>query len=1027
MSDPMKNCMRYTLLILLLSMTALTKAASTLTVHGTVKDAATGQSVQGVKVEAGNYSGITDETGTYRLRVPSRMVQLTFSMDGYVKKIVPAQGDSILNVLLYGDAFRSGKSGDAFTNTTSLSVDDELSLRWGNDVRVLKRSANAASGDNLFIRGYHSLNANSQPLFVVDGTIWDEQNITSSIFSGFYQNPLADIDVNDIESVEIVKDATSLYGSKGANGVIVIQTKRGRSNVTRIAADISHGFNWAPRSYDVMNASQYRTYLSEIMKGTGSASALSTDFSSLFGTDRNATDYSTYHNNNDWSENVYQNGQTQYYGVNVQGGDDIAKYSISLGYTSNEGTVKSTNFSRLNTRINSDVYLHPRLTLETSIYFSSMNRKLQDDGVNDYTSPTFLADIKAPFLLAKRYTDDGLILTNTLNDVDALGVSNPTSIIENARNTNKHYRFGVSMAPVWKINNTLKLNSRFTYTLNNTKEHYFSPMSGVAPQKVDGQTWYNTIKDQTMSQNNLFGTIQLNYDKTFGNDHQVHAFVGYRILSTTFKSMYEDGHNSGNDKVVNMNNSLSFRSVDGVNTEWNSMASYAQVKYSFQERYTAWAMVSEDASSRFGDQASGALRFMNGSWATFPSIGASWLLTNERFLEPATWLNHLNLRTSFGYTGNDDIDGMNRYSYLRSVNYLKAATGLQISGLANSALKWETTGKFNAGIDARFFNDGLSLSVDYFRHITDNLLTVKQAPMESGLLSFLSNEGKLANEGLDVTLGARLVNTTTFKWNTELGFNTYVNTILELPDGDYRTPVLGGEVLTAVGGPVGVFYGYKSLGVLQTTEDATAANLKLQNADASYSRFAAGDIQFEDKDGNHVINELDKQVIGNPNPDLTGSFSNRFSYKKVTLDVFCTYSLGNAVYNYKRQMLESMSNLYNQSSAVLNRWKSEGQQTEMPMAVFNDPMGNSRFSDRWIEDGSFFKLKNVKLTYELPVNNPYLQGVTLWAAGTDLITFTKYLGTDPEVSISRNVLYQGIDNGILSSGPSFYMGIKLNL
>jgi hypothetical protein len=280
---------------------------------------------------------------------------------------------------------------------------------------------------------------------------------------------------------------------------------------------------------------------------------------------------------------------------------------------------------------------------------------------------------------------------------------------------------------------------------------------------------------------------------------------------------------------------------------------------------------------------------------------------------------------------------------------------------------------------------------------------------------------------MEMTLGARLVNTSAFKWNSELAFSHSVNTLLELPDGDYRTPVLGGEVLTAVGGPVGVFYGYKSLGVFSTSEEATTANLKLQNTDASYSRFAAGDIQFNDKDGNHIINELDKQEIGNPNPDLTGSFSNRFTYKNIMLDILCTYSLGNDVYNYKRQVLESMANLYNQSSAVLNRWKSEGQQTEMPRAEYNDPMGNSRFSDRWIEDGSYLKLKNVKLTYELPIDNPYLQGITLWAAGTNLITFTKYLGIDPEVSISRNVLYQGIDNGVLSSGPSFFMGIKLNL
>ncbi|MDP4276202.1 MAG: SusC/RagA family TonB-linked outer membrane protein [Bacteroidota bacterium] len=1027
----MKNCVNYIILALLLGYTSFAmaqeKQLQQLTAHGQVKDAVTGQPVQGVRVEAGEYTALTDEAGAYRVRIPFDRVQLSFSIEGYVKRTVPLQGDSVRNVTIYSEAFRSVKGGDAFNNTVSLSVDDELSLRWGGDVRAVGRSAIAASGDNLFIRGYNSLNATAQPLFVVDGTIWDEQNITPSIFKGFYQSPLADIDVNDIESVDVIKEATSLYGSKGANGVILINTKRGRSNVTRIGADIWYGLNSAPQKDNVMNAAQYRTYLSEIIKGASNAPELATAFSSYFGMDRQASDYSTYHNSNDWADDVFQCGNTKHYGINVQGGDDIAKYSISLGYTGNEGTVKSTGFSRLNTRINSDVYLHPDLMLKSSIYFSYLSRTLQDDGVNAYTSPAFLADIKAPFLIARRYTDDGSILTNTLNDVDALGVTNPVSLIENAKNSDKHYRFGVSVAPTWTINTNWKLNGQFSYTLSNAKEHYFSPMTGVAVQYVDGQAWHNTVKDQTMSQNNLFGNLQLSYGKTLGNGHRVDAFAGYRILGTSFLSTYEDGHNTGNDKVINMNGTLAYRSVDGANTEWHSMAFYSRFGYSYQDRYKVWAVLSEDASSRFGNKASGSFRFMNGSWATFPSIGTSWMLSNETFMKSIDWLNRLNVRTSYGFTGNDDIDGMNRYAYLTSVNYLGAATGLKLSGLANPALKWEMTGKYNAGIDLAFLNERLTISVDYYKHMTSDLLTVKQAPVQTGLDTYLCNGGKLSNEGMEVTFGANLIDCKTFKWYTDFSFSHYVNKIRELPDGDYTTSILGGEVLTAVGSPVGLFYGYKTKGLFTTSEDASAANLEIQNADASYSHFAAGDVYFVDKDKNGIINKLDRQVIGDPNPDLTGSFTNRFTYRNLTLDVLSTYSLGNDVYNYKRQQLESMSMLYNQSSAILNRWKAEGQQTEVPRAVYGDPMGNSRFSDRWIEDGSFFKLKQVKLSYAISINSPYIQGITLWTAGTNLLTCTRYLGTDPEVSMSQDVLYQGIDNGMLAGGRSFYMGVKLNL
>jgi TonB-linked SusC/RagA family outer membrane protein len=1031
----MKNCFKYFLFAILFVCTipVLAQHAPTqtldsrLTAHGIVSDAVSGKPIQGVRITAGTYNAMSDEAGAYRIKLPSRMVSLRFALDGYVQKNVPLQGDSILNISLYSEAFGSSKSGDALTNTTSLAMDGELAMRWGSDVRSISRSATAASGSNLFIRGYNSLNANAQPLMVVDGTIWDEQNITGSIFDGFYQNPLADIDVNDIESVEVVKDASSLYGSKGANGVIRIQTKRGRSNVTRIAADISYGYNQAPASYRVMDASQYRTYLSEIMKGTSSAATLTTTFNGIFGMDKNTAEYTTFHNEHHWSDNVFRNGNTQHYGINVQGGDDVAKYSISLGYAGNKGTVQSTGFSRLNTRINSDVYLHPRLTLETSIYFTYMSRQLQDDGVNAYTSPTHLADIKAPFFIAKRYTDDGTVLTNTLNEVDALGVSNPVSLLENAANSNKHYRFGVSLSPVWKINDQWRLSSRFTYTLSNTKEHYFSPLSGVATQYVNGQAWRNTIKDQTMSQNNLYGNLQLNYGKNFGTDHRLDAFAGYRLLNTSFKSAYEDGHNSGNDKVVNMNSSLSYRSVDGANTSWNSVALYAQGTYSFQERYRAWLTLSEDVSSRFGDQAEGAIRFLNGSWATFPSAGLSWLVSNESFMHGMNVLNHLNLRTSYGLTGNDDLDGMNRYAYLTTINYRGAATGLHLNGLANSALKWETTAKFNAGIDLAAWNDLLTINLDYYQHQTNDLLTVKQAPMVSGLQNFVCNGGQLSNRGVELQVGLRMVNLEKLKWNTEFSVAHFSNRIEALPDGDYTTPILGGEVLTSIGNPAGLFYGYKTLGVFRTSDEASLAGLKMQNDDATYSSFGPGDVHFVDAFNDRIINDRDKRIIGNPNPDLTGSLSNRLTMGPFVLDVLCTYSLGNDVYNYKRQALEGMTSLYNQSAAVLNRWKTEGQTTSMPKAVFGDPLGNSRFSDRWIEDGSYLKVKQAKLSYTLPVNSLYLKGLTVWAACTNLYTFTKYLGIDPEVSINRNVLYQGIDNGVLADGRSFYMGVKFNL
>ena len=996
-------------------------------VSGIVTDASTHQPVQGVQVSSGQYEALTDEKGHYRVGASSRHANITLRRDGYTERVVALRGDTLVNTTLYSQAFRPKLSNDAFTTaTTAISLEDLLAERAGSDVRKVSRSGAAGVGANLFIRGYNSLNANAQPLIVVDGVIWDEQTQVSSLFEGQYNNPLSDIDVNDIEQVQILKNASSIYGTKGANGAILITTKRSHSRVTKITADLSYGFNLRPKTYDMLNAADYRTYLSEVMKGTSTGSSYATLFKSFMGTDPTATDYSTYHNNTDWSDEVYRMGGTQHYGVSIDGSDDVASYAISLGFTQSNGTVKSTDYSRLNARINADFNLSRKLQLGTRMYYTYVAKDLQDDGVEATTSPTYISCIKSPFLVPYSYTDDGSMLTNTLNDVDVLGISNPVALIENAKNTNKHYRFGISLMPSWKINSHFTLDGVAGYTLISTKEHYFSPMTGVAAKKVDGHTWRNTVKDQAMTQNNLYGNVNLKYNLLKGKS-ALDAMVGYRIMHAQLKNTYADGHNTGNDKVTNLNNSLSYRTLSGVDTDWGSMSLMAQVDYTYDHRYQAWATLSEDASSRFGKDASGSFRMMGGSWATFPSAGAAWNISNERFMNSLKWIDKARVYVGYGLTGNDDMDGMSRYSYLSGVKYLGNATGLKIGALANDQLKWETVSKLNAGLQLSLLDDRLQLGFDYYRHVTSDLLTYKKADVETGLDYYMCNGGKMKNTGYEVSVGARPIALKNFSWQTDLSFSHYKNQITQLPDGEYTTQVGEGEVLTSVGGAAGLFYGYKTEGIFATSEEAKAANLKVQNSDASYSHFGAGDVHFVDRDGNGIINEADKQVIGDPNPDLTGSFFNRFTYKRITLDVLCTYSLGNDIYNYQRQTLESMSSFYNQTNAVRNRWKNEGQNATMPRAVYGDPMGNSRFSDRWIEDGSFFAIKNVKISYDIPISNTYIHGLNVWLAASNLYTFTHYLGVNPDVSQSSNVLYQGIDYGYLAEGRSFYVGVKINL
>jgi hypothetical protein len=340
----------------------------------------------------------------------------------------------------------------------------------------------------------------------------------------------------------------------------------------------------------------------------------------------------------------------------------------------------------------------------------------------------------------------------------------------------------------------------------------------------------------------------------------------------------------------------------------------------------------------------------------------------------------------------------------------------------------ETVKKQNVGLDLSVFNNRLSISGDLFKHTTSDLLTMKQLKSIAGLDYYWANGGKLENRGYEISLNAKALVLNNFQWELGGSLANYKNKILELPDGDYTTKILGGEVLTSVENPAGLFYGYKTEGVFSTTQEATDANLKIADyTGVGYIPFTAGDMRFADLHKDGIIDEKDKTVIGDPNPDFTGSFNTRLVYKKLSVTALFNFSYGNDVYNYARSQMEAGYNLYNQSAAMLNRWINEGQRTSMPKTIYGDPMGNSRFSDRWIEDGSYLRFKSLTLAYEVPVNSIFLSGFTIWASANNLWTYSKYLGSDPDFSIGNSILYQGIDSGLLSQGRSYFVGLKLNL
>ena len=1037
------------------------------TITGTVYDAATNQPMAGVRVQATGhtrFTAMTNAEGKYSISVPEYVTLLTFTTPDYLLVQRPIGDNKVINARLYCDKFKKDYDADivftaerGFKNetTTAITIDSDIQNKLGADVRSITRSGTIGIGAAMFIRGLNSINAKAQPLIVVDGVIWDSQEDNETIHMGAYNNVLSAIDVNDIRDVKVLKNATAIYGARAANGVILINTKRGESLATKITANIYANISLEPQTYKMMGAEDYRIYANDMI----SAMDISPNSKSLqfLRSDKDFLYYNKYHNNTDWTDLVYREAFTQNYKINVEGGDEIAMYNFSFGYTNGESPVKSNSFNRLNVRLNSDIELAKCLKTRVDISYARVARDLLDDGVREnvsdfpLTSVGVLADIKSPFLSQYRYSETGkkseildVADTYAYDVASEAGVAypnnslyNPMTIITKGsgsqKNEMEYTNMGITIAPELKLGD-FTITETFNYSLHRVSEKYFLPYS--TPSDKSYYHFYskslntrigNYVSSSFGKEAAISSDTRVAWNKVFGA-HNVSAFGGFRYTDFNFDSNVLSAPNTGNDNNFNIQN-VESPTNDGDNNVWKNIAWYLSADYSFKTKYFLQIAASMEASSRFGINADGALKMCGVSWGLFPSVQAGWLISSESWFNVKP-INSLKLRAGFNITGNDAIDYFAARSYLQAVKYSENYMGLQFGNMENDGVKWESTSRFNAGFDAMFIDNRIALSFDWYYAKTKDLLVQKKNPYISGMNTYWGNGGELKNTGIEATLNAKVINTRDFQWELGLSVGHYKNEVLSLDEDSYIASVYGGEVKTAEGLPVGVFWGYKTDGVISSQKEIDEMEHPLYQLDATNTpqKFQPGDVKFVNVSGTDgLIDENDKTIIGNPNPDLYGNIFTTLSYKGVKLDIGFNYSLGNDVYNYYRRQLESGSTLYNQTTALLKRWSYDGQITDVPVVVFGDPTGNSRFSDRWIEDGSYLKLKTVKLSYDIPVSASWLQGLSVWCAAENLYTLTKYKGNDPEFSVNNNVLYQGVDAGLLPQTRSFHLGVKVNL
>lgn len=1030
-------------------------------ITGVVVDGFTNKPIVGVRLTVTDFSGaITDDKGRFSIIVPDFNATILVSNTGYHTKLVAVHKGKLATVKIYPTSYTSlftevelpsgtqnlARSSAAISSVNpqggwsmnSETPDSYLQGRMAG-VNAIRRSGTPGIGADLFVRGFTSLYASNQPLYVVDGMIFDANSYGSSLTSAHRNNPLQFIDVRDIENITLIKDAAAaaVYGTKAANGVMVITTNHAQDLATQIDFSAYSSINLVPRQLPVMGSADFRTYLSDVLKSKGLSN---TEIAALpyMNDDQNQSTnptYAMYHQNTDWQKQVFKRSFDQNYFLKVSGGDNIAKYALSAGYGKDKGVIDSTNNTSYHMRFNSDLNLTKKLQANTNLSFSYTEQTLKDQGIAPRTNPVFLSLVKAPFLAKNEISSTGAVSPN-LADADTLGVSNPRALIEKGLNQKKAYRFFGNINFNYEFSKSFKVSNLTGVTYDKTQETLFIPRKGVTNETLDNTIADSKLGSQVIRYFNVFNDLRFAYNKTFAKDHSLAIALGTRYSQNSSESDFAIGYNSATDVLISIGNSnAALRFFGGDIGKWSSLNTYFTTDYSYKNKYYLSLAMGVDASSRFGRKdintsvryvGGYGLNILGGKTAVLPAISAAWLISSEDFMQGHKAVDLLKLRMSYGLVGNDDIGNYNNRQYYVSQNLL-GLQGLVRGNIANPNIQWESVAKFNTGIDASFFNERLSMSLDYYVHTTSKMLTYTPVTSVGGIDSYIDNQGGMQTSGLDFGLNTRIINQN-FKWDLGVNLGLYRNKVQRLPNGnDIVTSYANGSYITRVGQAANLFYGQRTNGVYATDAEAAASGLSILNSAGTLVPFKGGDMRFIDTNGDKIINSADRVVIGNPNPDLFGSFNNTLGYKNWTLDVLVSFVLGNDIYNYTRAMLESGSTYYNQSDIMRNRWRGEGQVTNVPKASYGDPMGNAQFSDRWIEDGSYLRLRSVNLTYNVPLKTKAIKYAKIYATGNNLFTLTNYLGYDQEFSATGSIFTQGVDTTLEPQFRSVQLGVRIGL
>lgn len=912
--------------------------------------------------------------------------------------------------------------------TPAISVDEYMQGRTPG-LHIVNRSGDPASGAFTLFRGINSLNTSNQPLYVVDGIPVISMGVFESNLDGFSYNPLVGVNPMDISRTTVIKDPTlaAAYGSKASNGIVMIETLAPTATETVIDLDLRSGYSLSPsRLIPQLDAGQHRTLASEVLFSSGDREEeIRENYPGLF-IKENSDRFIDYNHNTNWQNNIFSNAAFSSINVNVKGGDEIARYGLSFGYMNADGIIKTTGYDGYNLRFVSLLNIFSWLKMDAGVSLSYNTSQLKESAKVDQTNPILASLGKSPLLNPYQYDEDGNEI-KTLAPVNDLGVSNPQAVIDNYEAQNTNFYFITQLGFEATLKENLVLNTNFGITYNLLKEQIFMPNQGM--ELYYNQEALNVSKASNNSLSSIYNNTYLKFDKTFGGDHHFTSNTGVNILTNDFEfdwGLTKNAPASDHYRFLN-DGTANLRELGGANRNWNWLSVYENITYSYMDKYLASASVSIDGSSRIGDNARNTLNVGGTPFGLFYAGGVGWRISSEPFMNNLSWLEELKFRLTYGVSGNDDIGESTASNYYETVKFRETA-GLYPALIPNDELTYETVKQTNLGMDISILGDRITATVDLYSSETNDMLIY--SPMEAyfGYDFRPENSGKMQNKGIDLGVFMRIVNRPNFKWDMQAAWSTMQNEVLEIKGDRLVTGVKGAEIVNMPGEQANSFYGYIFEGVYSTSEEAENAGL-VNNRRLAYQ---AGDAIFADisgpdgeKDG--VIDNYDKTVIGSSLPEQFGGLNNKFIYKRWALSTFLQFVYGNEIFNYVRFQNENMAGIENQSTDVLNRWQYEGHDTDVPRALWEDPIGNSAFSSRWIEDGSYLRIKNISLSYTIPDEFLAFRNAQFYVSAANVFTFSKYLGYDPEFGYSHSQIDQGIDYGLTPQPRQFFVGIKLGL